>query len=173
MTTYSSFGDAMATILIRTPDWCRQRAARTIACAASLLLILAVAPAATASVACKQSITACGCAMKKAQLYVLANDLTSSSATADCLTVSKAQAVLDMKGPSITGPGGAATGAGIHFLSSANGAVIDGVNQFTAIVTKFGTGILIDASDVEIFDVALVTNAQFGLKINGGSRNAL
>jgi hypothetical protein len=108
-----------------------------------------------------------------AKRYVVANDLTSSSASADCLTVSKADAVLDMSGHSITGPGGAATGRGIHFLSSANGAVIDGVNQFTAIVTQFGTGILIDASDVEIFDVALVSNAQFGLMINGVSRNAL
>jgi hypothetical protein len=142
------------------------------ACAASLVIILA-APAAAAASPCARIITACGCVLYEAKRYVLKRDLTSSSATADCLRVSKAKAVLDMRGHSISGPGGAATGAGIHFLSSANRAVVDGESQFTAIITGFGTGIVIDASDVEIFDVALVTNAQFGLMINGGSRNAL
>jgi hypothetical protein len=70
----------------------------------------------------------------------------------------------------MTGPGGTATGAGIHVLSSGNGAFIDGVNQK---ISGFGTGILIDASDVVLAFVELRSNAQYGLKINGGSRNAM
>jgi hypothetical protein len=81
---------------------------------------------------------------------------------------------LDMASHQIGGPGGAATGAGIHVLASGNGAFIDGgKNEFTAKLTGFGTGILIDASDVAIADVSLVSNAQFGLKVDGGSRNSL
>jgi parallel beta helix pectate lyase-like protein len=157
--------------LIRTHDWRRQPAVRTILYAASLVMILAATPA--AATACPQSIKSCGCVAKKARRYVLANDLTSSSATADCLTIAAAHVVLDMSGHQISGPGGAATGAGIHFLKSANGGFVDGVNEDTAKLTKFGTGILIDASDVVISFVGLVSNAQFGLEINGGSRNAL
>jgi hypothetical protein len=108
--------------------------------------------------------------MTKAKRFVLANDLTSSSASADCLTISKTNAVLDMSGHSITGPGGAATGAGIHVLSSANGAVIEANGGK---ITMFGTGVLIDASDVAIANAVLNSNAQFGLMINGGSRNAV
>jgi len=137
------------------------------------MMTLAAAPAATAATACKLSITACGCVMKKAKRFVLANDLTGSSATADCLSISKAGAVLDMNGHAITGPGGAATGAGIHVLSSGNGAVIEGTNSNGAKITQFGTGVLIDASDVVVANVELLSNAQFGLMINGGSRNAL
>ncbi len=75
-----------------------------------------------------------------------------------------------MAGHKITGPGGAATGAGIHVLASGNGAFIDGVNQN---VSGFGTGILVEASDVAMAFLELVSNAQFGLKIDGGSRNSL
>src|SRR5258708_38203945 len=102
----------MNKILIRTDDRPRRSAARAILAAAGLLMILASAPAATAATSCKTTIKACGCVLKKAKHYVLANDLTSSSATADCLTISKANATLDMAGHAITGPGGAATGAG-------------------------------------------------------------
>jgi hypothetical protein len=54
----------MDKILIRTHDWRRWGAARTIVYAAGLLMILAAAPAATAASACKQSITACECVLK-------------------------------------------------------------------------------------------------------------
>jgi len=96
--------------------------------------------------------------------------LISSSAAADCLTIAAPHAVLDMHGKSLIGPGSGATGAGIHVLSSATGAYIDGIG---AVITKFGTGILIEGSDVAIFSVELIRNEQFGLVINGGARNAL
>jgi len=159
----------MNKILIRTKNWRWQRAALTIVYAASLAIILSAAPAAAAS-SCKKLIKACGCGAKKAGHYLLANDLSSSSASADCLTIRGAHVVLDMAGHQISGPGGAATGAGIHVLSSGNGAFIDGVNKK---ITGFGTGILVDASDVAIAFVELVANAQFGLMIKGGSRNSL
>ena len=158
----------MDKILIRTNYLSWRRPALTIVYAASLMIMLAAVPAAAAKT-CKKLITACGCTAKKGHL-ALANDLTSSSVTADCLTIAGAHVVLDMAGHQITGPGGSATGAGIHVLSSGNGAFIDGVNHE---ITKFGTGILIDASDVVLAFVELRSNAQFGLKINGGSRNSM
>jgi hypothetical protein len=158
----------MENILTRIDYWRWQRAARTIAYTASLIIVLGAVPAAAGS-KCKKSIKACGCAAKKAGHYVLANDLTGSSG-ADCLTIAGAHVTLDMAGHKMTGPGGAATGAGIHVMSSGSGAFIDGVNQK---ITGFGTGILVDASDVAIAFVSLRSNAQYGLKINGGSRNAL
>ena len=145
-----------------------QWAARTIAYTASLIIILGAGPAAAAA-KCKKTIKACGCVAKKGH-YALANDLTSSSAGADCLTIAGAHVTLDMAGHQMTGPGGVATGAGIHVMSSGGGAFIDGVNQK---ITGFGTGILVDASDVAIAFVSLRSNAQYGLKINGGSRNAM
>jgi len=158
----------MDKILIRI-NGCRwQRAARTIVFAASIVMILSAGPAAAAST-CKKTVKACGCVAKKGHVS-LANDLTSSSPSADCLTIAGAHVTIDMAGHQMTGPGGSATGAGIHVLSSGNGAFIDGVNQK---ITGFGTGILIDASDVAIAFVSLRSNVQFGLKINGGSRNSL
>jgi hypothetical protein len=154
--------------LIRTDCVRWQRAALTIVYTASLAIMLAAAPAAAAAT-CKKLIKACGCTAKKGHL-ALANDLTSSSLSADCLTIAGAHVVLDMAGHQMTGPGGAATGAGIHVLSSGNGAFIDAVNKP---ISKFGTGILIDASDVVIAFAELRSNAQFGLKINGGSRNSM
>ena len=151
---------------VRRRGW---RATGAIFHAASLMIVLTAVPAAAGST-CKPSITACGCTMKKAKKFVLANDLTSTSLSADCLTISGAHVVLDMAGHQMTGPGGAATGAGIHVLASGNGAFIDGVNQQ---ITQFGTGILVDASDVVIAFAELLSNAQFGLKINGGSRNSI
>jgi hypothetical protein len=158
----------MENILTRINYWRWQRAARTIVYTASLIIVLGAAPAAAAA-KCKKAIKACGCVAKKGH-YALANDLTSSSAGADCLTIAGAHVTLDMAGHQMTGPGGVATGAGIHVMSSGGGAFIDGVNQK---ITGFGTGILVDASDVAIAFVSLRSNAQYGLKINGGSRNSL
>jgi hypothetical protein len=64
-------------------------------------------------------------------------------------------------------------GTGGVCVSSANGAVIEGTNSNAAKITQFGTGILIDASDVAVANLELLSNAQYGLEINGGSRNAL
>jgi len=158
----------MNNILIWTNHRRWQKAARTIVYTASLLMLLGAAPAAAAKT-CKKLIKACGCTAKKGHL-TLANDLTSSSPSADCVTISGAHVVLDMAGHKITGPGGAATGAGIHVLAQGNGAFIDGVNQP---ISNFGTGILVEASDVVMAFVELRSNAQFGLKINGGSRNSM
>src|SRR5260370_15402975 len=136
-------------------------------------MMLAAASVSTAAAAGNQSITGCGFVIKKAKRFIVANDL-SSSGGGDCVTIAKARAVLDMNSHSITGPGGAgATGAGIHALVSANGAVIEGTNSNGAKITGFGTGILVDASDVAIANVELLSNAQYGLEINGGSRNAM
>ncbi len=126
-------------------------------------------PAAAAS-KCKKLITKCGCTAGKAGRYALAGDLTSSSASADCITIKGKHVSLDMAGHQISGPGGGATGAGIHVLASANGAFIDRVSQN---VIHFGTGILVEASDVTMASCELDSNAQFGLKIDGGSRNSL
>jgi hypothetical protein len=159
----------MHNILIPIRDRRRSVAAPTTLFVAGLALILAATPAAAAG-KCKKSITKCGCVAGKAGHYVLAGDLTSSSASADCITIKGKHVSLDMAGHQITGPGGAATGAGIHVLSSGNGAFIDCVNQN---VTHFGTGILVEASDVTMTFCELDANAQFGLKIDGGSRNSL
>src|SRR5258705_11140736 len=105
MISHALRGDTMEKVLIQTRDLSQRGASRAIVYAAGLMMMLAAAPAATAASSCKQSITACGCVMKKAKRFVLANDLTSSGG--DCLTISKAKAVLDMSGHSLTGPGGA------------------------------------------------------------------
>jgi hypothetical protein len=159
----------MLTHSIRNRNWNTCDALRALLYAAGLAIILAATPASAAK-ACKKTIKACGCVAKKPGHYVLANDLTSSSTGADCLTIAGAHVSLDMAGHIMTGPGGAATGAGIHVLASGNGAFIDGVNQT---IGGFGTGILVEASDVVMAFVLLDSNAQFGLKIDGGSRNSI
>ena len=159
----------MATHSIRIRNWSARDAFRTLLYAAGLAIILAATPAAAAK-ACKKTINSCGCVAKKPGHYVLGSDLTSSSTSADCLTISGTHVSLDMAGHQMTGPGGAATGAGIHVLASGNGAFIDGVNQKIA---GFGIGILVEASDVVMAFVLLDSNAQFGLKIDGGSRNSI
>ena len=156
----------------RTSDKERSRVFAAIAGGVVALVVLAHPQSAAAkSKACKTSITACGCVAKKAAHYVVSKPLTSASASLDCLTVSAAHAVIDMGGNSITGPGGSATGAGIHILSSADGAVIES-GGLTNSINNFGVGVLVDASNVVIETILLLSNAQYGGVVNGGSNNA-
>lgn len=144
-----------------------------IAAMVAALALTALAPPAAARLkTCKTSITACPCAVKKATPYVLAKSLVCTSSSLDCLTVTHTGAVIDLAGQSITGPGGAATGAGIHVLAAASRVLIEG-GGFNNSINGFGTGILIDASNVAVYSIELTSNAQFGAMIDGGSNNAI
>lgn len=129
-------------------------------------------PAAAGLKACLPSITTCQCNAKKPIRYIVANDLVSGSKTLDCLSVSGAHAVIDLKGHSITGPGAGATAAGIHILASATGALVEG-SGFKNSISGFGSGVQIDSSKVVVVSIELVSNTSFGLFINGGTNNAV
>jgi len=118
---------------------------------------------------CSATISSCGCTITSAGVFKTSGDLASASASTDCIDISAAGAVLVLFG-NLTGPGGAVTADGIHVLSGATNAFISGqtIPQVGAhaLVTGFGTGIQVDASNAEISQLDASGNAANGVVFN-------
>jgi hypothetical protein len=120
--------------------------------------------------ACSESISQCGCSIDSAGVFTTTGPLSSASLTDDCIDIAANGAVLILFGD-ITGPGGAASAAGIHILSSASNAFVTGRTtpgsgaHFS--VSGFATGIQNDASNVEIDQLDATGNVTNGVVFNG------
>ena len=105
------------------------------------------------------SITQCQ-KISKPGVYLVQKNLTQGAPTSDCLTISAAGVTLNLNGQMLKGSG---SGDGIHVLSSASKAFIEGAD---ATIEGFGEGIEVDGANafVENFTVEQCSDAGVLLK---------
>jgi parallel beta-helix repeat protein len=141
----------------------------SIAAVAMLLsvgLTVLAAPSRAHAAACTTTITACGCTITSGGLstpYNIANNLGFAPTSGDCIDVAASSVELLGNSHTITGPGSATGTVGIHVLTGANLAIVDGVTT-----TGFGVGIQADGK--EPFILASVSESNgVGFVLNGSA----
>lgn len=99
------------------------------ATAAMVLFGMSTAPAATPPGSCPTVITSCGCTITKADIYTVANDLSSSQTSKpNCIEIAASYSILNLKGFSIIGAGDG-TGIGILIRKEAEHVVVEGGDE--------------------------------------------
>jgi hypothetical protein len=143
--------------------------------------IAAAEDAAAASVeSCANSIIACGCTITKKGTYTVNADLSivqGQTSDGDCLDVRAAHVLLFLNGYGIDGAG---TGVGLHVLSTANNAFIEGAKSsqssaatdFTNI-THFASGVLYEAANGTMEGFAAKHNTGVGVWLSRANGNNL
>jgi hypothetical protein len=106
------------------------------------------------------AVTACGTLSGSDTIYYLTSDLTESTDSATCITLSGTGSALLLNGFNITGPGSGSTGDGIHITGTSD--VIEG---FNGTVQGFEIGI-IDTGGGSVGDDFNVTDNVTGLELN-------
>lgn len=129
----------------------------------ALLLLLTAAPRAAYADACTRTITQCPCTINASGKFKVMNPLASASLTKDCITVAAQHVSLDLAGNALTGPGSTTPTAGIHVFRRADHVTITGGG---AMITKFGSGILIEGDRAAASGFSATGN-QNGLVIAG------
>src|SRR5205823_4894446 len=107
--------------------------------------------------------------------YMVDTGISATSDSGDCIQISASNVVLEFGGTIIAGTGASSTGVGIHVLAKdSTGAAIRhvivtahaGSPSGAALVNKFNTGVLLEASDSKVDGVRSFDNngAGFVLK---------
>jgi Right handed beta helix region len=133
----------------------------------SFLAIIAGAVPALALPVCTASVGAC-CKITSANTYNLTGTVTAL-ASGDCIRITTPGVILNLNSFDMVGFN--STGAGIHVLSTATGAVVNGGADLGSLtpssISNFATGIRNDASNSFIFDFVTQGNGGSGVVNNG------
>lgn len=138
---------------------------RQIVAGAAMVAMLMLLPAAAYALpACANPITACGCTINTSGTWTVANELSQTSTTDDCIDIKAKNVTLLTLAYAIDGPGGGANDAGIRILKSATGAVVDGYNGVgESEVFGFLNGIVIQANNAVAGDFEPIENYNAGI----------
>ena len=131
------------------------------------LALIAGATSAPALPVCTTSISAC-CRITSANVYGLTGPVTAV-AGGDCIQIIKPGVTLNLNNFNMLGSNSA--GVGIHVLSTATGAVINGGADLTSLtpsnISNFLTGLRNDAANSFVFDFVVQDNGGSGVINNG------
>jgi hypothetical protein len=131
------------------------------------LVIFAVTTSALALPVCTTSIGVC-CKITSANTYNLTSTVTALTG-GDCIQITMPGVILNLDNFDMVGF--SSSGTGIHVLSTATGAVVNGGADLTSLtpsnISTFATGIRNDAPNSFIFDFVVQGNGGSGVVNNG------
>lgn len=125
--------------------------------------------------ACTNTISTCGCQIKKKGLYTVTANLKSTDGLTpdgDCIEVATSNVILNLGSHSLTGPGGSNTDIGIHVKHGSNNDTIVGAGIF-ATVTGWGVGIYDGGNNGTLSNIDTNGNDLAGFEFDGASGNRL
>jgi len=132
------------------------------------MMIAAPRPAGAAMNTCTNPIVACPCAIRLAGHYSISGTDLIADPPGNCINVTLPGVTLDLANTILSSSPSSGSSVGVHVLTAATGAVVEGTLNAPATVTGFTIGIEIDAPSVTLENVVAQSNL-IGIEFNGGA----